>query len=186
VQEAPTQIGTVRLIVRRPAVDERGVVEPQPSSTSEGAWSAIPGASAEARARTAQAHTLRPRSPDDERSRRRSRGTSSSGRLPASSSTSASTSASRTCRRRARVSPSATPRDRGVRQAARGCAKFSARFREGRAPPGEHSGPGDRSDSPGMNARVTKSGTVRVGDRIEAGVPLTQGPLGRLEPPAGT
>ena len=51
-----------------------------------------------------------------------------------------------------------------------GCAKFSSRF--GKEALHLVSTPTGRAlRLRGMNARVTKSGTVRVGDRVEVGVP---------------
>ena len=165
VRAAPRQLGTVRLIVRRPAVDEREVVGEARLDVDEGVvgdnWrargssstadgSAHPEAqitvmNARAAASLAGAVERWPLAGDqlyvdfD----------ISEENLPAGT---------RVLVGEAEIEVSAKPHT--------GCAKFSARF--GKDALRAVSEPTGRSlRLRGLNARVTKSGTVRVGDRIE-------------------
>ena len=148
VRAAPTKIGTVRLIVRRPAVDEREVV-------SEARLDV------EANGGSLNGHTdfdytnyyqTMPSNRVElgiwlESDRMRSLDISEEN-LPA---------VTRLLVGEAEIQVSAKPHT--------GCAKFSARF--GKDALRLVSSPEGRAlRLRGMNARVTKSGTVRVGDRI--------------------
>ena len=163
--EAPTQIGTVRLIVRRPAVDEREVVAEARLDVGEGlvgdTWR-VRGSSStadgsphpEAQITVMSARAAAAIAGDVERwplagDQLYVDFDISEQNLPAGT---------RVLVGAAEIEVSAKPHT--------GCAKFSARF--GKDALRLVSTPTGRSlRLRGMNARVTKSGTVRVGDRIE-------------------
>ena len=160
----PTE-GTVELIVRRPAENEREVLDEGLLDLELGlvgdAWKArgssrSPDGSANL---DAQLTLMNARAAQAHRGQR-----ASAGRSPATSSTSTSTSASRTfrpapasrsARRSSRSRPSRTP----------GCAKFSARFGT-EALKFVNKSPGRELRLRGVNTRVVTPGAVRAGDAI--------------------
>ena len=168
VRAAPTRVGTVRLIVRRPAVDEREVVSEARLDIDEGlvgdTWR-VRGSSSTA---DGSAH---PEAQVTVMSARAAAGIAgdierwplagdqlyvdfdiSEENLPAGT---------RLRVGEAEIEVSAKPHT--------GCAKFSARF--GKDALRLVSSPEGRAlRLRGMNASVMKSGTVRVGDRIEVSV----------------
>jgi len=166
VRAAPTQRGTVRLIVRRPAVDEREVVSEARLDVDEGVigdtWrmrgsSSTPDGSAhpEAQITVMSARAAEAFGGDVERwplagDQLYVDYDISEENLPAGA---------RVRIGEAEVEVSAKPHT--------GCAKFSGRF--GKDALRLVSTPtGQSLRLRGMNARVTKGGTVRVGDRIES------------------
>lgn len=169
LREAPTRVGTVRLIVRRPAVGEREAVTEAQLDTEEGllgdTWrvrgsssTADGSANPEAQITVMSARAAAAIAGDVERwplagDQLYVDFDISEENLPAGT---------RVLVGDAEVEVSAKPHT--------GCAKFSARF--GKDALRLVSTPTGRAlRLRGMNARVTKSGTVRVGDRVEVGVP---------------
>ena len=155
VRAAPTRVGTVRMIVRRPAVDDAGDVAIQrvrgSSRTADG--SAHP----EAQVTVMSARAAAGIAGDVER------WPLAGDQLYVDFDISEEnlTAGTRLRVGEAEIEVSAKPHT--------GCAKFSARF--GKDALRLVSSPEGRAlRLRGMNASVTKSGTVRVGDRIEVSV----------------
>ena len=166
LREAPTQIGTVRLIVRRPAVDEREVLTEAQLDEGEGlvgdTWqdrgsssTADGSAHPEAQITVMSARAAAAIAGDVERwplagDQLYVDFDISEQNLPAGTRVTVGD---------AEIEVSGKPHT--------GCAKFSDRF--GKDALRLVSTPTGRSlRLRGLNARVTKSGTVRVGDRIGA------------------
>jgi MOSC domain-containing protein YiiM len=169
LREAPTRIGTVRLIVRRPAVDEREVVAEAQLDVGEGligdTWrvrgsssTADGSAHPEAQITLMSARAAEAIAGDVERwplagDQLYVDFDISEENLPAGT---------RVIVGDAEIEVSVKPHT--------GCAKFSARFgKDALRLVSTLTGRALRLR--GMNARVTKSGTVRVGDRIAPVVP---------------
>jgi len=165
VRAAPTQVGAVRLIVRRPAVDEREVVTEAHLDVAEGmlgdTWrlrgsSSTPDGSPNPEAQITVMHVRAAAAFAGDVDRWPLAGDQlyvdfdiSETNLPAGT---------RVAIGEAEIEVSAKPHT--------GCAKFSARF--GTDALRMVSTPSGRAlRLRGMNARVTKSGAVRVGDSIE-------------------
>ena len=166
VRAAPMQLGTVRLIVRRPAEDEREVLTEAELDADEGVigdtWSSRGSSSTqdgsadpEAQITVMNARAAEGFAGDVER------WTLAGDQLYVDFDISEENLPAGTRVRigEAEIVVSAKPHT--------GCAKFSSRF--GKDALRLVSSPTGRSlRLRGMNARVTKSGTVRVGDDIEA------------------
>jgi hypothetical protein len=164
LRQAPTRVGTVRLIVRRPAVGEREVVTEAQLNAEEGllgdSWrvrgsssTADGSANPEAQITVMSARAATAIAGDVDRwplagDQLYVDFDISEANLPAGTRVTVGD---------AEIEVSAKPHT--------GCAKFSARFgKEALRLVGSPEGRALRLR--GMNARVTKSGTVRVGDRI--------------------
>jgi len=169
LREAPMRIGTVLLIVRRPAVGEREAVAEAQLDTEEGllgdTWrvrgsssTADGSANPEAQITVMSARAAAAIAGDVERwplagDQLYVDFDISEENLPAGT---------RVVVGDAEIEVSAKPHT--------GCAKFSARFGK-EALSLVNTSTGRALRLRGLNARVTKSGTVRVGDRVEVGVP---------------
>ena len=166
VRAAPTQVGTVRLIVRRPAVDEREVVSEAQLDVDEGVvgdtWGSRGSSSTEDGSADLEAQITVMNAPAAEGfAGDVERWTLAGDQLYVDFDISEENLPAGTRVRigEAEIEVSAKPHT--------GCAKFSSRF--GKDALRLVSSPTGRSRRlRGMNARVTKSGTVRVGDDIEA------------------
>jgi MOSC domain-containing protein YiiM len=165
VRAAPRQLGTVRLIVRRPAVDEREVVSEAQLDVDEG----LVGDNWRVRGSSSTAEgAAHPEAQITVMNARAAAGLAGDlDRWPLAGdqlyvdfdiSEENLPPGTRVLVGDAEIEVSAKPHT--------GCSKFSARF--GKDALRLVSTPNGRSlRLRGMNARVTKSGTVRVGDRIE-------------------
>ena len=166
VRAAPTQLGTVRLIVRRPAEDEREVLTEAELDADEGVvgdtWRSRGSSSTEDGSADPEAQiTVMNARAAEGFARDVERWTLAGDQLYVDFDISEENLPAGTRVRigEAEIVVSAKPHT--------GCAKFSSRF--GKDALRLVSSPTGRAlRLRGMNARVTKSGTVRVGDDIEA------------------